>query len=248
MHIDLWRKIYAKVSRKVLAKHRARHFEPGVIYSLNNETTNDFLVQLTAKASVLAWAEKIEEVNSHLHDSMYFNQYPGEHYRLLKAITKILNPQCIVEIGTYTGMGTVALMQGQKNGSIYTYDLIEWHSFPTHLQQKNFDENKVIQKIADLSDDAQFNQNLSILNRADIIFIDAPKDGKFEYQFLKLLTKLDPKENKLLILDDIHFVNMIDLWIDIESPKLDVTSFGHWSGTGLVDVSQPLKITSPIMN
>ena len=139
-------------------------------------------------------------------------------------------------------MGTKALMQGQKNGCIYTYDLLEWQSFPTHLQQKDFDENRVIQKLADLSDETQFKQHLEILNKADIIFIDAPKDGKFEYQFLQLLTKLEPRENKLLILDDIRFINMIDLWIDIESPKLDVTSFGHWSGTGLVDVSQPLKL------
>ena len=140
MHIDLWRKIYAKVSRKVLAKHRARHFEPGVIYSLNNESTNEFLIQLTAKASQLAWAERIENVNSDLHDSVYYNQYPGEHYRFLKAITKIINPQLIVEIGTYTGMGTRALMQGQKVGCVYTYDLIGWQSFPTHLQQKDFEE------------------------------------------------------------------------------------------------------------
>ena len=70
------------------------------------------------------------------------------------------------------------------------------------------------------------------------------KDGKFEYQFLALLGKLEPKENKLLILDDIRFVNMTDLWISILSPKLDISSFGHWSGTGLVDISKPLQLVS----
>ena len=35
---------------------------------------------------------------------------------------------------------------------------------------------------------------------------------------------------------------MIDLWVSIESPKLDVSSFGHWSGTGLVDISEGLQI------
>ena len=66
MRINFWRHIYNKVSRKVLAKHRVRHFEPGVIYSLDNDSTNEFLVRLAAKASELAWAEKIEEVNSAL--------------------------------------------------------------------------------------------------------------------------------------------------------------------------------------
>jgi hypothetical protein len=27
---------------------------------------------------------------------------------------------------------------------------------------------------------------------------------------------------------------MVDLWRRIPYPKLDATSFGHWSGTGLV--------------
>ena len=72
--------------------------------------------------------------------------------------------------------------------------------------------------------------------------MDAPKDGVFEYRFLQLLSTLQPKKNKLLILDDIRFINMVDLWVSIESPKLDVSSFGHWSGTGLVDISEGLRI------
>jgi hypothetical protein len=42
--------------------------------------------------------------------------------------------------------------------------------------------------------------------------------------------------------DDIRFVNMVDNWNAIASPKLDLTSFGHWSGTGLVDLSEPLRL------
>ena len=49
--------------------------------------------------------------------------------------------------------------------------------------------------------------------------------------------KLKPKNKKFLIIDDILFVNMIDLWRKIKSPKLDATSLGHWSGTGIVDIS-----------
>ena len=40
--------------------------------------------------------------------------------------------------------------------------------------------------------------------------------------------------------DEIRFVNMIDFGRSISSPKLDVIPFGHWSGTGLVDISNRL--------
>jgi hypothetical protein len=28
---------------------------------------------------------------------------------------------------------------------------------------------------------------------------------------------------------------MLDIWYNLDKPKLDLTSFGHWSGTGLVE-------------
>jgi len=38
-------------------------------------------------------------------------------------------------------------------------------------------------------------------------------------------------------MDDIRFKNMIPLWRSITQPKLDISSFGHWSGFGMVDLS-----------
>ena len=35
---------------------------------------------------------------------------------------------------------------------------------------------------------------------------------------------------------------MTSLWRSINSPKIDATSFGHWSGTGIVDIKDGLKI------
>ena len=244
MHIETWRKIYNKVARKVFDRKKTRHFEPSIIYAPNEVRPNDFLIHLIYKALPIAWAEEIDAVNPDLTDGVYCNIFPGEHYRLLKAIAKILNPKNIVEIGTYTGMGTRALMQGQAQGSVRTYDILPWDNFESHLTQKDFDDGKVIQILSDLSNQAEFNKNLDLLNEAEIIFIDGPKDGVFEYQLLALLKRLKPKENKLLILDDIRFVNMVDLWISIQSPKLDASSLGHWSGTGMVDISQPLKLIS----
>ena len=244
MKIETWRAIYAKVARKVFDRKKTRHFEPSLIYAPNDIQPNDFLIDLISKALPMAWATKIDAINPDLADGVYCNVFPGEHYRLLKAFAKILDPKTIVEVGTYTGMGARALMQGQVKGAVYTFDILPWGAFESHLTQKDFDDQKVIQKLADLSNEEEFDKNLDLLNEAEIIFVDGPKDGHFEYQFLSLLKKLKPKENKLLVLDDIRFVNMTDLWISIQSPRLDVSSLGHWSGTGLIDISKPLELVS----
>ena len=38
----------------------------------------------------------------------------------------------------------------------------------------------------------------------------------------------------LILLDDIRLWKMLKIWREISMPKLDLTSFGHWSGTGIV--------------
>jgi len=35
---------------------------------------------------------------------------------------------------------------------------------------------------------------------------------------------------------------MTNLWASIESPKIDLSPFGHWTGSGLVDISECLKL------
>jgi len=242
MNINFWRKIYYRLSKKVLRNKIIRHAEPSLIFSPDNINANDFLINLTLEAIALAWSEPIAIPNEKLDDAIFYNIFPGEHYRLLRAIAKILNPSVALEVGTYTGMGSVALMQGQQEGQLYTFDIFPWNSFQTHLTKEDFDKKKVVQIISDLSNANEFEKYINLLNEAEIIFMDAPKDGLFEYKFISLITQLNPKKKKLLVLDDIRFVNMIDLWVSIESPKIDISSFGHWSGTGLIDISDGLRV------
>jgi predicted O-methyltransferase YrrM len=243
----LWLNLFNKAARKVLKMRKEiRHYEPSFIFSPTETVANEFLVNLFSQAIQKSWRDEIDLPEHATHDSIYLNICPGEHYRLLKAIAAILNAKLAVEIGTYTGLGAIALMQGLLNGRVVTYDLVPWNTLPTILSQEYFDSHLISQCITDLSDINHFNQNLAILNEADIIFVDGPKDGVFEYKFIPLLSRLSPKKDKILVIDDIRFVNMIDLWVNIRSPKLDVTSFGHWSGTGIVDISQPLQMKTII--
>lgn len=70
---------------------------------------------------------------------------------------------------------------------------------------------------------------------ADFIFIDGPKDGVTELRFIEALASLPLPRNPVVMFDDVRVLNMIEVWRRLNRPKLDITSFGHWSGTGLVD-------------
>jgi len=214
-----------------------RHKEPSYICSLDDDVSpNDFLMETTVLAVHEAWKTEIKDINPDKPDSMFYNVFPGEHYRLLKALVKNLNPKHMVEVGTYTGMGTLALNQGCPTAELSTFDIIPWDEFDTHLENTD-----VVQYIGDLSHPETFAEHFELLNDADFLFVDAPKDGKFEYAFAQLLTQLTPREKRVIVFDDIRFTNMMLLWRGVKSPKLDISSFGHWSGTGIVDASEGFK-------
>lgn len=73
------------------------------------------------------------------------------------------------------------------------------------------------------------------MEKANLIFIDAEKDGITEKKFLENFYKVDFEEKVMILLDDIRLWNMLKIWRDISRPRLDLTSFGHWSGTGIVE-------------
>ena len=221
-----------------------RHFEPSIIYSLQKEPVlNEFIFNLFKNASNFAFSEKIKNINNKLKDSQFYNTFPGSHYRILNGVVKFLNPKLVIEVGTYTGMGTFALSQN-LNGEIVSFDIIDYKNFETHLNVEFLKKNKFKQYLSDLSEKTEYDKHYQLLNNADIIFIDAPKDGKFEYKLLENMTNLKNKENKILILDDIKFMNMINLWNSIKSPKMDIVSVGNWTGTGLVDISKGLVLNN----
>ena len=237
------RKLSLLLSRSVLRKNPNNQL-PSLIYP-DIGAPNAFLIDLISESAQLAVNINIEGQNNDLSDASYVNIFPGEHYRLLNAIIKVLNIKNIIEIGTWTGMGSIAILHENPNTKLTSFDVIPWNQLgvPSHLSEKYFKINpNFSQVIADLTDLEQFNKNFELLNNADLIFIDGPKNDVFEYQFLDLLKKLEPRRNRILIIDDIKFLNMIDLWKSIKSPKLDASSFGHWSGTGIVDISNKLEL------
>jgi predicted O-methyltransferase YrrM len=165
----------------------------------------------------------------------FVNHWPGEHYRFLAGCVQELRPRLIVEVGTYTGLSALSMKSVLAPGaSIVTYDVVPWRHLPTTaLREIDFD-GRLEQRIGDLSDESYFNSQMDTLRDADLILLDGPKDGRFEPSFLRLFLPLFSRPSALLVIDDIRFINMIQLWRDLPRPKLDITSFGHWTGTGLV--------------
>jgi len=56
-----------------------------------------------------------------------------------------------------------------------------------------------------------------------------------ERRFLELLGAVQFRTPPIVVVDDIRVINMIEVWRGIARPKMDLTSYGHHTGTGLVD-------------
>lgn len=161
-------------------------------------------------------------------------RWPGEYNKLLAAIVEIRRAERVVEIGTHRGMGAVALglCPPTVRPQVTTYDVAPYADFPGHVMRD--DDERIRQVCLDLSRPEVFDREREVLLAADIIFLDGPKDGTFEAGFLaRLLPCRRPGRLALLIIDDIRLLPMVKLWGGLAIPKLDATSLGHWSGTGL---------------
>jgi hypothetical protein len=67
------------------------------------------------------------------------------------------------------------------------------------------------------------------------MFVDAAKDGAFEVDLLRSFRRVGLRQGTRLVFDDIRLWNMLSFWRHLELPKLDLTSFGDFTGTGLAE-------------
>lgn len=164
-------------------------------------------------------------------DAIFVKTWPGEHYRLLAGLARVWQPKLIVEIGTFKGHSAAALSVGlPQRGRIVTYDLVPWTSISGAVLEGY--ESVVEQRLGNLADPVFRSSQLRTLQDADMIVVDGPKDGRFEPQVVRILSELSCRK-RLVVFDDIRLLQMVRLWRDLQLLKLDATSLGHWSGTGL---------------
>lgn len=170
----------------------------------------------------------------------YMDRRIGEHYIFLPLVASIRKAKNIVEIGTFRGASAKSFILN-SDSIIDTFDLLDWKSFPgSYLDNEDFIAGRVKQHLADLSDPLVFKKYESCLLNADLVFIDGPKNLTFESKFFNLLFELyrsNPGSECLLVVDDVKVSTMTKLWNSIIYPKAIVDVIGHWSGTGLVLLS-----------
>lgn len=124
--------------------------------------------------------ELLAALNRETHQKILQPRMLSGHFqgRVLSMISKLVNPQHILEIGTYTGYATLCLAEGlQQNGTLDTMDNNEeLYDF----QRKYFDlspwKDKITQHLGNALDMIP-----SLNKKFDLVFIDADKENYINY-------------------------------------------------------------------
>jgi predicted O-methyltransferase YrrM len=226
--------------RRVYDATPARHKELSIVCSADDDVARPSKRLLDVALGAASRARAIEfhvfdgRASSEAH---WWEVWPGEHYKLLAALVGELGARRVVEIGTFTGLGTLAIAEAlPPDGVITTFDIAPWRDFAdTWFTDADFSSERIRQEIADIAKPDGILPYRELFEEADFIFIDGPKDGVTEPKFIQVLASLELRRNPIVMFDDVRVLNMIEIWRRLDRPKLDLTSFGHWTGSGLVD-------------
>ena len=216
-------------------------------YANSSQADSVFLSKITEYINAATLVDlkldpHLEPDNSRQYEFEYMNMnlFPGEHYRILVGILNTENFKNFTEIGTGSGVASKTILN-QTNADIKTFDIVPWREDDSHLTRVEFNNSRLTQIIEDLSNPQSFKNYSDLIANSDMILLDADKSGTFEDSLLTKMSTI-PFESKfrLLFIDDIRYFSMYKVWKKIKNPKIDLTSFGHWSGSGLVDITNGL--------
>jgi caffeoyl-CoA O-methyltransferase len=134
--------------------------------------------------------ELLAALNKETYQKILLPRMLSGHFqgRVLSMLSKLIRPENILEIGTYTGYSALCLCEGmQENGLLHTIDIKEEL---IDFQRKHFDKSpwgkQIVQHLGEALDiiptlDLKF----------DLVFIDADKENYINYFELII-----PKMNK----------------------------------------------------
>lgn len=180
-----------------------------LLENLDNKILNDLDMSLS------------KHINNEEYKRYYVEVSSKEHYRLLTYISNLFNDIKILDVGTLKGCSALALSTN-KNNKVFSFNISN--------QLELIDSPDNIEFIVDNVINGKYD---NIIIQSKIILLDTFHDATFELEFLDYLEKL--KYKGVLILDDIFLNdNMMNFWKKIKLDKLDITQFGHSTGTGLV--------------
>ena len=161
-----------------------------------NPLANDYLDKYSEATPSYLRAMYDETMNTHGHAHLQSSWHQGG---FLCMLSKLLRPEFILEIGTFTGFSSLCLAEGLvENGALHTIELRPEDA--TTAMQHFKQSPKATQLNMHVGDAKEILPTLSPI--WDIIFIDADKTGYIDYYELVL-----PRLNKdgLIIVDNVLF-------------------------------------------
>lgn len=230
-----------RVIRRLLPQPVAvRHAEYSLLFSSDDDPAqpSERLFDLALKAADIARTLKLDALQARAAGAgTLVNVWPGEHYRLLAALVKALQPRTVIEIGTATGDCAITMKQAlPPEGTVVTFDLVPWQQAGHGvMREEDFADGRLIQHLDDVTLPAGLAKHRALFESAELIFVDAAKDGAMEERLLRLWQGVAFQRKPVFVFDDIRLWNMLKVWRQMAWPKLDLTSFGHWTGTGLAE-------------
>jgi caffeoyl-CoA O-methyltransferase len=124
--------------------------------------------------------ELLKQLNRETYANVLKPRMLSGHYqgRLLSMWAKIMQPNLIVEIGTYTGYSALCMAEGlTKTGQLIT---IEVNEELREIAKKYFDKSNQAKQIIQITGDAaKLIEDLP--NNIDLVFIDADKKNYEKY-------------------------------------------------------------------
>tara|TARA_B100001057_G_scaffold501270_1_gene622916 strand:- start:1893 stop:2534 length:642 start_codon:yes stop_codon:yes gene_type:complete len=162
--------------------------------NLINESILEYSLKKSNKESDILKKLRKETNQKVLHPRMLTSPLQG---RLLSLISKLIRPKKILEIGTYTGYGTLCLSEGlDSNGTIHTIEVNEeLIDFQNKFFNQSDKKNQIIQHVGNA-----LNLIKKISGPFDIVFLDADKGNYINY-FELISPKI--KKGGLLISDNV---------------------------------------------
>jgi len=170
----------------------------------------------------------------------HYNDKSGiQEYRLYSYLTTYFNDITILDIGTLDGRSAVALSHNENN-KVISYDIGNSINNNNHII---YSKKNITFKIKNVLDDL----NEEFVKNVKIVMIDIDHYETVEREIIDRLKELN--FSGIIILDDVfnhpdQEINkcMNRLWNGINEKKIDVSLYGHWSGTGIIIMSNDINI------
>ena len=165
---------------------------------------------------------------SHNNGGYGFYEKSGvEHYKMLAYLSTLMDNETILDIGTYQGGSALALSYN-KNNKIVSIDIKYQVETNIDLDNIEFLEGDILR-----SEDGK-----ELIESSNFILYDTVHDGDTELEFHNHL--VNSNWEGLCLWDDIKYrwtgairEGMQSFWNSIDDDKkIDLTKYGHWTGTG----------------